>query len=193
MEAFVYCWTDHKTNMLYVGSHKGSSGDGYICSSKYMLEQYNIRPHDFTRKIIAEGTFSDIRKLEEVILKSVNAAKSEEYYNQSNSNGEFTLKFHTEKSKKAIGEANKGNVRKDLSERNKLGLTPETRKKISQNHHDVSNEKNPMFCKKHSEESRLKMKLNSLGKGTNPKSEETKRKMAEARKLYWDRKKGIIE
>lgn len=21
-EAFVYCWTDHKTNMLYVGYHK---------------------------------------------------------------------------------------------------------------------------------------------------------------------------
>ncbi len=26
-EAFVYCWTDHKNKMLYVGSHKGSIDD----------------------------------------------------------------------------------------------------------------------------------------------------------------------
>jgi len=25
MEAFVYCWTDKKTNMLYVGSHTNMS------------------------------------------------------------------------------------------------------------------------------------------------------------------------
>ena len=36
-EAFVYCWTDHKTNKLYVGVHKGSINDGYICSSKYTI------------------------------------------------------------------------------------------------------------------------------------------------------------
>lgn len=192
MEAFVYCWTDHKNNMLYVGSHKGTPDDGYICSSKYMLEQYKVRPRDFTRQIIAEGLFDDIRKLESAILKSVNARINESFYNQSNNDANFTLKFHTEKTKKAIGLSNLGRRREDLSERNKLGHSVETRKKISQNHYDVSAENNPMYGKKHSEESKKKMRLNRFGKGTAPRSEETKRKIAIAKKEYWDRKKGII-
>lgn len=49
MEAFVYCWTDHKNNMLYVGSHKGTPDDRYVCSSKYMLDQYKVRQQDFTK------------------------------------------------------------------------------------------------------------------------------------------------
>lgn len=89
MEAFVYCWTDHKNNMLYVGSHKGALDDGYVCSSKYMLEQYKIRPQDFTRQIIAEGLFTDIRKLESVILKSVNARTDESFYNRHENDGLF--------------------------------------------------------------------------------------------------------
>ena len=81
MEAFVYCWTDHLTNKLYVGSHKGSTEDGYICSSKYMMEEYNKRPGDFTRQIVAEGTFDDIRVLEEKILKSADVKNDDHYYN----------------------------------------------------------------------------------------------------------------
>lgn len=84
MEAFVYCWTDHKMNKLYVGSHKGSEDDGYICSSKIMLEEYNQRPQDFTRQIVAEGLDKDIRKLEVKILESVNAKLNEDFYNLSN-------------------------------------------------------------------------------------------------------------
>jgi len=89
MEAFVYCWTDHKNNMLYVGSHKGNPGDGYICSSKYMLEQYKVRPQDFTRQIVAEGLFADIRKLESMILKSANARTNESFYNRHENDGLF--------------------------------------------------------------------------------------------------------
>ncbi len=193
MEAFAYCWTDHKDNKLYVGSRKGTPDDGYICSSKYMLEQYKLRPQDFTRQIIAEGKFIDIRKLEEVILKTVDAAKSKDYYNQSNSDGKFILKFHTEASKQAIGIGNKGNRRTDLSERNRLGLSVETRQKISDNHYDVSGKNNPMFGSKHTIEAKNKMSVNRIGKGTGNKSIETRQKMAAAKKLYWDRKRGIVE
>lgn len=83
-EAFVYCWTDHKTNMLYVGYHKGQQDDGYVCSSKWMLEEYNKRPEDFTRQIIAEGTQGDCHNLEVTILKSVDAMHSDRFYNQTN-------------------------------------------------------------------------------------------------------------
>lgn len=54
IEAFVYCWTDKATNKLYIGSQKGSTDDGYICSSKYMLKEFYERPDDFSRQIIAD-------------------------------------------------------------------------------------------------------------------------------------------
>lgn len=97
-EAFVYCWTDRKTNMLYVGCHKGQQDDGYVCSSKWVLEEYNKRPEDFTRQIIAEGTQDDCLMLETSILKSVDAKHNPEYYNQHNGDGKFILKKgHTKK------------------------------------------------------------------------------------------------
>jgi hypothetical protein len=66
MEAFVYCWADHKTNNLYIGSHKGDPDDGYVCSYKYMMEEYNNRPSDFIRQIIATGTQENIRVFESI-------------------------------------------------------------------------------------------------------------------------------
>lgn len=75
-DSFVYCWTDVLTNKLYVGSHKGNIDDGYICSSKHMLKEYKERPTDFKRQIIAEGSYLDIKKLEQIILTTVNAAKN---------------------------------------------------------------------------------------------------------------------
>lgn len=190
-DAFVYCWTDHKTRMLYVGSRKGTPTDGYICSSKIMLQEYGNRPKDFSREILAIGEFSDMRKFEEIILKSVNARYNDDFYNQHNSDGKFTLLNHTENSKKLIGNAIRGNKRPDLIKRNKLGHSSETKSKISENHIDVSGEYNPMYGKKHNNESIEKMKLARKGKGNNPKSEETKRKMSEARRSYWEKKKEL--
>lgn len=86
-EAFVYCWTDHKTNKLYVGSHKGTTDDGYVCSSKHMMKEYNKRPNDFTRQIIAEGNLEDIRVLEGKILKAVSARLNEDFYNKHDNDG----------------------------------------------------------------------------------------------------------
>jgi len=86
-KAFVYCWTDKLTNKIYIGSHKGTPDDGYICSSKWMMEEYNKRPEDFSRKIIAEGDEADIRRLEARILQSANAAYDEGYYNKHMNDG----------------------------------------------------------------------------------------------------------
>lgn len=193
MEAFVYCWTDKKTNMLYVGSHKGSTDDGYICSSKYMLEEYNKRPEDFSRQIVAEGTLSDIRKLETKILQAVNAALNEQFYNRHNSDEKFYLKNHTELSKRKIAEKHKGRVRKDLSERNKKGMSKESIEKMVSSRRangSYDRESNPMFGRSHSNESKIKMSLSRKGKNKSPKSEETKKKMSEARKKYWEIKRG---
>lgn len=192
MEAFVYCWTDRKTNMLYVGSHKGSTDDGYICSSKYMLVEYNKRPEDFSRQIIAEGSLSDIRKLEAKILQSVNAALNEQFYNRHNCDEKFYLKNHTEVSKRKIAEKHKGRIRKDLSERNKKGMSKESIEKMVNSRRangSYDRESNSMFGRMHSEESKIKISLKLKGKNKSPKSEHTKKKMSEARKRYWEMKK----
>ena len=125
-EAFVYCWTDHKNKKLYIGSHKGTIDDGYICSSKLMLEEYRKRPEDFTRQIVAEGSFKDIRKFEEVLLKRFNVREDANFYNQHNGNGNFYLKNHTEEYKKRQSVLLKGmkkrksSIKKTLNARKSL-------------------------------------------------------------------------
>lgn len=91
-EAFVYCWTDHKTSMLYIGAHKGAQNDGYVCSCKILLEEYRKRPQDFTRQIVAEGTWQDCLLLETSLLKKANAKSDPAYYNMHNGDGKFTTK-----------------------------------------------------------------------------------------------------
>lgn len=129
MEAFVYCWTDHLKNMLYVGSHKGSTDDGYICSSKLMLEQYKKRPGDFIRQIIAHGTEEQVRTLEKKILESSNAMNDPQFYNMSTNGGYFRLKGHTEKTKEKM----KG-PKSDIAKRNmsiaKKGRLPKNLNKL---------------------------------------------------------------
>jgi hypothetical protein len=99
MEAFAYVWTDHQTKKLYVGTHKGSPNDGYICSGKFMLEEYNTRPEDFTRQIIASGTYEDMIVFESSILRACNAKKDPLMYNQHNGDGKFYNSGHTEETK----------------------------------------------------------------------------------------------
>lgn len=150
MEAFVYCWTDKKTNMLYVGSHKGSTDDGYVCSSKYMLEEYNKRSEDFSRQIITNGSHKEMRILESAILKSVNAALNENFYNMHNNNGAYILKKHTQETKNKISNSEKGKI---VSTQSKLKM------KLSK-----IGEKNNRWGTKHSEKTKLKMSLSKKGK-----------------------------
>ena len=73
-EAFVYVWTDHKTEMLYVGYHKGTQDDGYICSSNRMRDSYRRRPHDFKRRIlktnISERDFNKLIESSDIKITS---------------------------------------------------------------------------------------------------------------------------
>jgi len=84
MKAFLYCWVNTQNNKLYIGSHVGCDNDGYVCSSKVMLKEYKNNSYIFKRSIIAHGTESDIRHLETVLLKKLDAAKSDEFYNLIN-------------------------------------------------------------------------------------------------------------
>lgn len=182
-EAFVYCWTDHANDMLYIGYHKGTTDDGYICSSKIMLEEYHKRPTDFTREILAEGSHEDMYNYERTLLRAFNVKEDYSFYNRSNGAGAYKIKKHTGETKRKIGQKSLGRIKSD-----------ETKNKISKgNLGKVRSEEHKQKCR----ESKLKWhKNNSISGENNPMygtnggfygkshSEETKAKMSESAKEY---------
>ena len=180
MEAFVYCWSDHKTKKLYIGSHKGSTEDGYVCSSKLMLEEYNKRPGDFSREIISIGPYKDMRILEAKLLDDIDAKRDPNYYNQTNGNENWCHKGHTEESKRKLSIALKGN-------NHNLGRTAseEHKRKISMSLKGNTRCVGKNLSEKH------KRKISESQKGNTNRlghshSEETKRKMSESHKKRLD-------
>ena len=83
-EAFLYMWIDKSTDRKYIGYHKGSADDGYIASSERLVEEYLVRPSDFTRTILAWGTATDMYELETILLLELGAATRGSFYNVSN-------------------------------------------------------------------------------------------------------------
>jgi group I intron endonuclease len=83
-------------------------------------------------------------------------------------------KKHTEETKKKMSDSSKGNkncLGRVLSDETKLKISESNkgkvlsdlvRKKISENHHDVSGEKNPMYGRKHSPETIEKIRQKAL-------------------------------
>jgi len=82
-EAFVYMWVD-QNDKKYIGKHKGSTSDGYICSSEKVLEEIDKNPYNFTRTILAYGTDEEMLELETMLIMQLKATRSGMYYNMSN-------------------------------------------------------------------------------------------------------------
>lgn len=167
MEAFVYCWTDHRTNKLYVGVHKGTEDDGYVCSSKSMMREYKKRPTDFTRQIIAHGTDVDCRSLESAILKSVDAKMNESFYNMHNNDGNFYWKGprgpFSEEHKAKLADAKRG---RKISEEHKKKLHEGRRKSKNSPEHAAAVIASRIGTK-HTDEAKAKMSERKL---SNPKT-----------------------
>jgi len=82
-EAFVYRWRNTQTKQWYVGYHKGTPDDGYICSSivaKPLIESNN----NWVRKILRFGSKQEMINLEKRILKGLNARRNPHSLNRSN-------------------------------------------------------------------------------------------------------------
>ncbi len=83
-EAFVYLWIDLSNDRKYIGCHKGSFDDGYICSNELMTKEYEQRPHDFLRTILAYGSQKDMHELETLLLIQLGCAQGGMWFNLSN-------------------------------------------------------------------------------------------------------------
>lgn len=105
---------------MYIGSHKGQPDDGYIASGKLFLEYYHRDPDDFTREILAQGEYTEMRDIERRLQLEVDAARNPMYFNQSNSSKTFYLKEHTAEAKKKIADLQRGRT-----------ASPEAREKMS--------------------------------------------------------------
>ena len=158
---FVYIWRDKKHNRYYVGSHWGEENDGYVCSSWWMKRAYTKRPNDFRRKILKRVYTNRIDLLNEE-HKFLSMIKDEElgkrYYN--------------------INNHKPGHWSTDVDAKKMIG------QKISR-----VNSQNPNFGKwnlgkQHSQETKQKIsKSTSVAMikyyKTNPRTEDTKKKISE--------------
>jgi hypothetical protein len=207
-KAFVYLWRDSRDKRFYLG-YSGGKDKSYICSSPYMMKEYNFRPQDFKRKILNYGSKNDMVKLEQRLLKSRKDRFGKQYYNLMAS---FPNIVHTEENKRKISKFLKNNkyrLGKKLSEKHKQKIiisninkiwSEESRKKISELKRNNKN----MLNKNHSEETKRKMSESKKGEnnffyGKNH-LKETKRKMSKsiskAIKLWHQKRKqqqiGVI-
>jgi hypothetical protein len=82
-ESFLYMWVNLDTDKMYVGKHKGTINDGYICSSDSMLEDFNKEPERFHRVILCYGSDAEISAKETLMLLQLNAPQSPLFYNMS--------------------------------------------------------------------------------------------------------------
>ena len=81
---FVYEWTDAKNGFKYIGSHYGSTDDGYVSSSEILNRVYKKRPEDLTRTIL-EYVYVDDKKIlhehEQMYLDNIDSC---ELFNSTN-------------------------------------------------------------------------------------------------------------
>jgi hypothetical protein len=89
MESFVYKWTYKPTMDWYVGWHKGSPIDGYICSSRIVKNLIKLVPEDWERIIVATGSCEDMYALETAILEAADAKRDCRSFNRHNNNKSF--------------------------------------------------------------------------------------------------------
>jgi len=161
----------------------------------------------YGRRDLGEGTLCNLTNGGEGISGNIRSEKTKQKMSKAakGKNNHMYGKHHSEEAKRKISEANKGNqYAKGFIHSKKF------KRKISM---VTRGENNPFYGKNHSENARKKMskahkgkklseehkqKISKAGKGKNNHmygkhhSEESKNKISVALKLYWAKRKGLI-
>ena len=91
-QAYLYRWTELSTGKTYIGSRYAKNchpNDGYICSSKVVKPLIEQNPTNWQKQILVVGNPTDIRELESKYLTVLDAAKNSHFYNKRNGSGSF--------------------------------------------------------------------------------------------------------
>jgi len=90
MNSFIYIWFNTVKKKFYIGKHYGSINDGYICSSKSMLIDYNRNPENFKRRVLQYVNEIDGNQSLQAELKWLSMIPDNQlgkkYYNLKNKN-----------------------------------------------------------------------------------------------------------
>lgn len=169
----VYGWINIENQKWYIGSHFGTLDDGYISSGKIFLAAYKKNQNKMMRQILYIGP--DFRKAEEFYLLFLDAARDRQSYNMKNTvfGGGVPLENLSIETRHKISEALRRRVRKPLTpeQRQKISKTLTGRKlpeELKQKYSEIrKGDKNSFYGKKHTDESKEKMRAANLGKRYN--------------------------
>jgi group I intron endonuclease len=161
---FIYITENMLNNIKYIGKRKFSNGwKGYFGSGIHFKRAIKLYGKENFKRIIIDIAQSqeELSLKEKYWIKLFNAVEDINYYNISvggdgaqsgKDNPMFGKRFkHSDETKQKISKANKGHI-----------VSIETKKLISLNHINVSEENNPMYGKHRTEE--LKNKLSQIMK-----------------------------
>lgn len=86
MNSFVYRWTNLTLNKIYIGWHKGTEDDGYICSSasSQFWDDFNNPNYKWQREILHKGTMPECQLVESRLLDSIDITSDTVYNNRNN-------------------------------------------------------------------------------------------------------------
>lgn len=153
----IYAHINKANNKIYIGQtsikpeKRWKSGCGYV-GNKYFYNAIKKYGWDgFEHVIIADGlTLEEANKYEKELIKKYQSNNKEYGYNirEGGKNGAMSLE-----SRRKISESKMGHI-----------VTDETKEKISKNHADMSGRNNPMYGKRHSEETREKIRQRNKSK-----------------------------
>ena len=198
--AYLYHWKHLPSQKWYIGSRTAQGchpDDGYICSSKIVKPLIKSNPTEWHKTILVIGDPDYIWELEHQYLTSLNARKDPQSFNLTNGQpvGRSGVPI-SDKHKKSISEANKGkiyseetlqkiseNVSKSRQEKPITQAQLDTLKKMSEkNKGSTWTEERRQKFKKSIKERYARQESKLLGKKRKPFSDETRRKMSEARR-----------
>lgn len=121
MDSFVYKWTNTTLNKIYIGYHKGTEDDGYVCSSSSTIfwEDFKNPNYIWQREILFRGDMKDCQLLESKLLDDIDITSDHVYNNRNNLMFNLTEEVREKLRRAAIKRGQNPEYKKMQAERTK--------------------------------------------------------------------------